>query len=188
MHVAIFLPEAFDATGRVDDLLLARVKRVAFRADFDVQRAARSRAGLEVVATTASDVDLDVIRMDFLFHGLFLGENCPAYVKKFKISPYEAIGLIKQAGGIAVLAHPMVTNKDELIPSFVLGGLQGIEVYYPHYSEATIQYYGGIAKKHQLIPTGGSDDHGKAKANTFIGKIKIPYEIVERLKELRKKS
>ena len=82
-----------------------------------------------------------------------------------------------------MLAHPMITNKDELIPSFVEAGLKGIEVYYPNYSEVTTRYYEGIAKKHNLITTGGSDAHGEAKSNTFIGKIHVPYAIVEKLKE-----
>ena len=113
----------------------------------------------------------------------YIGEECPAYVSKFKISPYEAISLIKQSGGIAVLAHPMITNKDELIPSFVHAGLQGIEVYYPNYSDVTLRYYEGIAKKHNLVMTGGSDAHGKAKANTCIGKTRVSYDFVVQMKE-----
>ncbi len=114
----------------------------------------------------------------------YIGEDSPAYVKRFNISPFEAIDLIKKAGGVSVLAHPMVTSKDELIPSFVEAGLNGIEVYYPNYSGNTIRHYEGIAKKHNLAVTGGSDAHGKAKTNTYIGKIKIPYELVVKLKNL----
>jgi len=113
----------------------------------------------------------------------YLGEGCPAYVKKFKISPYDAIALIRRAGGVAVMAHPMITAKDELIPGFVEAGLEGIEAYYPYYSQASIRFYEGIAKKHHLVTTGGSDAHGKAKTNTFIGKVRIPYDHVEQLKE-----
>ena len=65
-------------------------------------------------------------------------------------------------------------------------GLQGIEVYYPNYSNNTISYYEGLARKYRLIATGGSDSHGTAKDNTFIGKIKIPYSIVTQLKEAAK--
>ncbi len=117
----------------------------------------------------------------------FIGEGCAAYVKKFKITPFEAIALIRKFNGVAVLAHPMLNGKDELIPSFAEAGLQGIEVYYPNISETTMRYYEGIAKKHNLIATGGSDGHGRAKTSTFIGKIKIPYEIVEKLKSARGK-
>ena len=115
----------------------------------------------------------------------FIGEECPAYVGKYKQTPYEAIDLIRKAGGISVMAHPMITQKDELIPSFVDAGLQGIEVYYPNYSNNSISFYEGLAKKYNLVTTGGSDAHGKARPGTFIGKRKIPYEIVEQLKRLK---
>ena len=118
----------------------------------------------------------------------YIGEGCPAYVEKYKMTPFQAIELIRQAGGVAVLAHPMVTNRDELIPRLVEAGLQGIEVYYPNYSNNTINYYEGLARKYRLIMTGGSDAHGTVKDNTYIGKIKIPYAIVTQLKEAAKNS
>ena len=112
----------------------------------------------------------------------YLGENCPAYVPKYKQTPFEAIKLIKESGGVAVLAHPMVTNRDELIPSLVEAGLAGIEVYYPNCASNAIKYYEGIAKKHGLIMTGGSDAHGNVKKNTFLGKTIVSYQVVEELK------
>ncbi|MCX5681321.1 MAG: PHP domain-containing protein [Candidatus Omnitrophica bacterium] len=115
----------------------------------------------------------------------YLAEGACAYVEKYQQTPYEAIKFIRDAGGVAVLAHPMITQRDELIPSFVEAGLQGIEVYYPNYSPSVIDYYANIAKKHNLLLTGGSDAHGEAKTNTFIGRIKIPYELVEKLKALK---
>ena len=117
----------------------------------------------------------------------YLAEGAVAYVGKYKISPEDGIRLIRESGGVAVLAHPMCTNRDELIPQFVKAGLQGVEVYYPNFSEASHVYYEGIARKHNLAMTGGSDAHGKAKENTHIGKVKIPYELVEELKKLAKK-
>jgi predicted metal-dependent phosphoesterase TrpH len=112
----------------------------------------------------------------------FLADEAPAYVPKFKQSPYEAIKLILSAGGVPVLAHPMFTNVDELIPQFVKAGLKGLEVYYPNTTENILRYYKGLAEKNNLIMTGGSDAHGEAKKNTYLGKMKIPYELVEKLK------
>ena len=114
----------------------------------------------------------------------YIGDKCPAYVSKYKQTPYEAIDLIRRCGGVAVLAHPMLTNKDELIPSFIEAGLQGLEVYYANSSDTSIKYYEGIAKKHHLIMTGGSDAHGKVKNNTYVGKTQIPYETVEQLRQV----
>ena len=113
----------------------------------------------------------------------FLAEGAPAYVPKFKQSPQEAIKLIKDLGGIAVLAHPMLSNVDELIPSLVAAGLGGLEVYYPNSTTNIMRFYEGLARKHHLVVTGGSDAHGAAKKHTFIGKVRIPYDLIEKLKQ-----
>ena len=113
----------------------------------------------------------------------YLAEGAPAYVPKYKQTTFEAIDLIKRAGGISVLAHPMVTKVDEMIPQFVSHGLDGIEAYYPNQSREIIDHYLGIAQKHKLLVTGGSDDHGEKKKNTYVGKAKISYELVDKIKE-----
>jgi hypothetical protein len=113
----------------------------------------------------------------------YLADDAPAYVPKFKQSPEEAIALIHQAGGIAVLAHPMLTGVDEMIPGFVKKGLRGLEVYYPNNSDNITKFYEQLARKHNLIATGGSDAHGSVKKHTSIGKVKVPYSVVEQLKE-----
>ena len=112
----------------------------------------------------------------------YLADGAPAFVSVFKQTPYEAIKSIKECGGVAVLAHPMITNVDELIPSLVEAGLDGLEAYYPNNGQNVINYYLGLAKKHNLIVTGGSDAHGSAKKNTSIGRMTVDYEIVESLK------
>lgn len=114
----------------------------------------------------------------------YLGESSPAYVGKFKQTAGEAIKLIKRSGGLAVLAHPAVTNRDELIAGFVAAGLDGLEVYHPRHSSTTVKYYEGIAQKYKLLMTGGSDAHGQAKPDTFIGKTRIPYDLVQKMKDL----
>ncbi|MCD4779314.1 MAG: PHP domain-containing protein [Candidatus Omnitrophica bacterium] len=112
----------------------------------------------------------------------FLDEQGIAYVPKYKLSPKEAIDLIRKANGVAVLAHPMITRVDELIPRFVEDGLDGLEVYYPNISNTIIRHYTKITQKYGMILTGGSDAHGEGKDTTFIGKIKLPYENVVQLK------
>ncbi|MCK5014472.1 MAG: PHP domain-containing protein [Candidatus Omnitrophica bacterium] len=115
----------------------------------------------------------------------YLADDAPAFVPKFKQTPYEAIHLIQKAGGVAVLAHPMLTKVDELIPSFVEAGLGGIEVYYPGNSDNITRFYERLVEKHRLVATGGSDAHGSVKKHTFVGKVKISYDLVEKLKNIR---
>ncbi|MBI3602257.1 MAG: PHP domain-containing protein [Candidatus Omnitrophica bacterium] len=112
----------------------------------------------------------------------YLAQGRPGYAPKFKQTPFEAIDLIHQNGGLAVMAHPMLTQKDELIPRLVKAGLDGIEVYYPNCMPTVTEFYKKIAKKNGLLMTGGSDAHGKAKVYTYVGKEAIPYELVEKMK------
>jgi predicted metal-dependent phosphoesterase TrpH len=117
----------------------------------------------------------------------YIGDKGPAYVSGFKLSPAEGIKLIKDAGGVPVLAHPYSINRDEVIPEFVGYGLMGLEVYYPEHTQATINFYLGLADKYNLLVTGGSDCHGAAKPEIKLGLVKIPYELVEKLKEAKGK-
>ena len=116
----------------------------------------------------------------------YIGDKCPAYVLGFKFSPLEAIKLIKDAGGIPVLAHPYSLHNDEMILQFIQCGLMGIEAYYPEHSQSMINFYKNLAAKHNLLVTGGSDFHGDAKPGVKIGCMKIPYELVEIIKEAKK--
>ncbi len=116
-----------------------------------------------------------------VFHK-YIGDKSPAYICGFKFSPLEAIKLIRDVGGIPVLAHPYTLNNDALIPQFVKNGLMGLEVYYPEHSQGMINLYLGLAGKFNLLVTGGSDCHGKAKPEVKIGTIKIPYALIEKLK------
>lgn len=113
----------------------------------------------------------------------YIGPGCPGYAPKFQQTPFEAIDLINQAGGVAAMAHPMLTQKDELIPRFVKAGMKGLEVYYPNTMDTVVQFYARIAKKHGLIATGGSDAHGKAKPYTWVGKRSVEYSTVEQMKQ-----
>ena len=112
----------------------------------------------------------------------YLSEGRPGYASKYQQTPFEAIDLIRQSGGIAVMAHPMLTQKDELISPMVKAGLGGLEVYYSGSTETVTKFYEKIAKKYDLLMTGGSDAHGAAKPHTYVGKMKIPYETVEQMK------
>ncbi|MFC1703711.1 PHP domain-containing protein [Candidatus Omnitrophota bacterium] len=114
----------------------------------------------------------------------YIGEKCPAYVSKFKLTPSEVIEAIRSAGGVAVLAHPHVCPEPEgFVSSLTDAGLKGLEIYYPSYSKNLTHSYKQLAEKYNLLVTGGSDDHGLAKEQARIGRIKIPYSLVEALKQ-----
>jgi predicted metal-dependent phosphoesterase TrpH len=113
----------------------------------------------------------------------FLGYGLPAYVEKYKMQPGEVFDLIKQAGGVPVLAHPGVTGIDDRIPEFVRAGVQGIEVYHTEHTLDNQQNYIRIARRNGLAMTGGSDFHSSSHNKSEIGTPKVPYSAVKSLKE-----
>jgi len=112
----------------------------------------------------------------------YIGERSPAYVCGFRLGPQEAIRLIKEHRGLAVLAHPYSMRRDDLIPLFIEYGLAGLEVFYPEHTNSTTQRYKNLAEKYNLLLTGGSDCHGFAKPEVKLGSVKLPEVFVEKLK------
>jgi 3',5'-nucleoside bisphosphate phosphatase len=112
----------------------------------------------------------------------FLKRNRPAWVPKFKMSAADAIALIHLAGGVAVLAHPGLNRSDEVIPSLVEAGLDGIECFHTKHSTATAEHYLELADRFNLLVTGGSDCHGMSKGKPLIGTVRLPFQHVEQLK------
>lgn len=117
----------------------------------------------------------------------YIGDAGPAYVLGFRFSPEEVIRVIKGAGGIPVLAHPYLLKSDDLIIEFVRYGIRGLEIHYPEHSQSMVNFYLGLAKEYNLLVTGGSDYHGSAKPDIKAGAVKIPYELVQKLKDAKEK-
>ncbi len=113
----------------------------------------------------------------------FLKKCRPGWVPKFKISAGDAIALIHEAGGLAVMAHPGLNNSDEIIPGLVAAGLDGIECFHSKHAPATSQRYLQLARECHLLVSGGSDCHGMSKGRPLIGTVKLPYENVQLLKK-----
>lgn len=113
----------------------------------------------------------------------YIGNGCPCFVKRFKLTPLEAIEMIANLNGLAVLAHPYTIGNDELILELVDAGLNGLEVYYPGHNQAARLHYKNLAQKYGLLITGGSDCHGLAKDKLMMGEIKVPYSLVDKLKK-----
>ena len=112
----------------------------------------------------------------------FLKKHRPAWVPKFKISAMDAIELIHQSGGLAVMAHPALNRTDEVIETMVNAGLDGIECFHTKHSTGATEYYLEMADKYNLLVTGGSDCHGMSKGKPVMGTVKLPYQHVEKLK------
>ncbi|MFQ5454297.1 MAG: PHP domain-containing protein [Candidatus Zixiibacteriota bacterium] len=113
--------------------------------------------------------------------GKYIGFNGPAYVPKTNFKPQEAINLIHNAGGLAVLAHPGIDNKESYIENLAGMGLDGVEVYHPAHSQSVVNRFKHIAERFRLLITGGSDFHGIENRYGKIGSQKVPYTCFEEL-------
>ncbi len=113
----------------------------------------------------------------------YIGFKGPAYVERQKITPAEAVALLTKAGGLPVLAHPLTVNNPEMmIAELKTAGLVGLEVNYNGYTENERDSLAQLAKKYDLIATGGSDYHGlDDSAETMIGGTYVPQESAEQL-------
>lgn len=128
----------------------------------------------------------------------YLKKGASAYVDKLRFRPSEAIRFINEAHGVVVLGHPNTLGLngygelETLILGLVKEGLKGIEVYYPEHSSSEIALYRGLAEKHGLIMTGGTDYHGIDNESVDVGggrgEMKLPYSMVEALKSARNRS
>ena len=101
----------------------------------------------------------------------YLNEEGSCYVQRRKITQREAIDVIRNAGGLPVLAHPKFIRTDdlpELVKEMKQMGLGGIEAFYPVHSDSDVQRYCALAREYSLIVTSGSDYHGKNKQHNAI--------------------
>lgn len=125
----------------------------------------------------------------------YIGDRCPFYIPRERISPEEGVKLILAAGGIPVLAHPILyrlsdDNLEKLVKSLKETGLIGIEAIYSTYAPSEERQIRKLAQKYNLRLSGGSDFHGTNKDNIDLGvgkgSLYIGDEILEGLKESQK--
>jgi predicted metal-dependent phosphoesterase TrpH len=114
----------------------------------------------------------------------YLHSGGPANVPRRRLTPVQAVGVIRRAGGVPVLAHPGLADRDAMIPELVAAGLAGIETYYPEHSVAQINAYRELCRQHGLVATGGSDYHGShtGRAAT-LGSPAVPPEVWPQLQQ-----
>jgi predicted metal-dependent phosphoesterase TrpH len=115
----------------------------------------------------------------------YIGFHSPAYVQKYQLRPHEAFEIIRQASGVAVLAHPGTLKRDDLIPGFAAAGMRGIEVYHPKHNAHQVEHYKQMTEKLGLVATGGSDAHGSKDGTLLLGACTVPSRTVEELEQAR---
>lgn len=121
----------------------------------------------------------------------YLDYDKPCYVKREKVKVEYIIDLIQKAGGIAVLAHVNQISTDIVVLEYLISdlkdiGIDGIETYYPEYSDEIFDFCMKASSKYSLFKTGGSDFHGKIRNNRLgygYDELPIPYNLLEEIKK-----
>lgn len=177
-----YLRESQQLRFRRGELMLAKLAELGMPLDKDgsllagfAKRGAVSRGMLGrkmVEAGYAADTDEAFER--------WLGVGRPAYVPRRKLAAVEAIRLIHEAGGLAVMAHPIQSGDDRLIGLLAAAGLDGLECCHPDQPGLLEQHYRELAAKYQLRISGGSDCHSKG-----LGEWGLSPEEFRRLAEAR---
>lgn len=114
----------------------------------------------------------------------WIGKRSPAYVEKYRLSGEEAIELIHQAGGVAVIAHPLLgrMSREDLVSLLALG-LDGIEVQHPKLLPEQAATARRLAEERGLLISGGSDFHGGSRSEAPIGHCAVPFAWVDRIQQ-----
>jgi len=114
----------------------------------------------------------------------YLASGGPAYVDRARLAPADTIAAIHGAGGLAVLCHPpqLKCNNDAHLETIIRGlmdcGLDGIEAYHSDHTGRQTRHYIDLAKRLDLVITGGSDFHGTGKPNVQLGVPRVPADII----------
>ena len=114
----------------------------------------------------------------------YIHRDSPVYIERKTVSPFDAVEVIYDAGGIPVIAHPYdIDIAEDLIKKLMNCGLRGIEAYHRKHSPAIVEYFSSMAESLGLIVTGGSDFHAPNIMNgqIILGKNFIPEWIYDKM-------
>ena len=120
----------------------------------------------------------------------YIHRASPVYVERKTVSPFDAVEVIYDSGGIPVIAHPYdIDSAEKLIKDLMNCGLRGIEAYHRKHSPAIVEYFSSMAENLGLIVTGGSDFHAPNIMNgqIILGKNFVPEWIYDKLLEEKRR-
>jgi predicted metal-dependent phosphoesterase TrpH len=154
-----------DTRFRRGELMIENLQALGFDISFE---RVREIAGDDLIArphVAQAMVEAGIVANEKEAFDRFISDGGVAYVPKHALDPIDALVLIRQAGGVCVLAHPGMWKgngsvPDELVERMGEAGMAGLEVDHPDHDETQRAYYGALADRLGLVRTGASDCHG----------------------------
>lgn len=178
-----------DTRFRRGELMIENLQRLGYDITFE---RVRQIAGDDLIArphVAQAMVEAGIVGTEKEAFDRFISDGGPAYVPKHALDPMDALALIRDAGGVCVLAHPAMWKgngavPDELIERMAEAGMVGLEVDHPDHDDDARAHYLDLATRLDLVPTGASDCHG-ARYGYRMGCDATPEE---RYQELRRRA
>lgn len=114
----------------------------------------------------------------------YLNRGKPAYVERYKMTIEDTIDLIKNSGGISILAHPGLLKDKSIIEYSIMLGIDGIECIHSKHTKKEVKLFSEIASSKNLIATGGSDCHGDVvRGSLLLGSCFVDINNIPQMKE-----
>jgi len=179
------------ATARVERArrCVERLAELGIALDWEAVRASAGAGTIGRPHIAQSLVDAGVCRGPEEAFSRFLRRGRPAFVPSPGLSAGRALALVHAAGGVASLAHPFLSSGlpasggiEMFVGRLVAQGLDAIEVHHPRHKRTQRQRLGQLARRYQLLVTGGSDFHGPSKPDAVLGAFGIERERFEELR------
>ncbi|MGI6491655.1 MAG: PHP domain-containing protein [Pelotomaculum sp.] len=199
LHILGYLIDAFDRNllSKLSSIrqereqrmekMVGRLQALGFSVDLDRIRAISGAGAMGRPHLAAVMVEAGIVKTKAEAFDLYIGHGKKAFVHRAKLTPSEAIRMIHDCAGVAVLAHPGLNSLSIPLEKLIDDGIIGLEAYHPAHNRELASYYERLAAEKGLIVTGGSDYHGPGRAEeSRLGLITVPYKVVEKMKRLQK--
>jgi 3',5'-nucleoside bisphosphate phosphatase len=175
-----------DTRFRRGELMVENLRSLGYDISFDRVREIAGDALIARPHIAQAMVEAGIVSTEKEAFDRFISDGGIAYVPKHALAPLDALRLIREAGGVCVLAHPAMWKgngavPDALIEEMAAGGMGGLEIDHPDQDLDQRAHYRAMAERLDLVPTGGSDCHG-ARYDYRLGGESAPSELVDELR------
>ena len=180
------LQKLTDTRFRRGELMVEKLHALGYDITFERVREIAGDALIARPHIAQAMVEAGIVPSEKEAFDRFISDGGVAYVPKHALAPMDALAVIRDAGGVCVLAHPAMWKgngsvPDTLIEEMAAAGMGGLEVEHPDQDPAQRAHYRELAARLDLVPTGGSDCHG-ARYDYRLGCESTPGELVDELR------
>jgi len=181
-----------DDRFRRGELMVEKLQALGFDVSFERVREIAGGGNIVRPHVAQAMVEAGIVATEKEAFDEWIGDGRPAHVSKHALDPVDAVGLIRSAGGVCVLAHPGMWGDqsevpEELIESMAAAGMVGLETDHVDHTPDRREHYRAVASRLGLIPTGGSDCHGTRYDPVRLGSSLCDPESFAALRDLARR-